>query len=184
MADQDLCIAHNRSTLDDLVEDDRIHTVIVAENFARYPLQDQPRFRAGLARSVEALAAAGKTVVLAYPQPIPWFEPPSALGLMAHRGENIETLGITRLRHNTDNRDEILFLDDLARRTGAVKFRLVDALCDATFCPVYKRGVGVLYFNANHISVTGARYAVSRFPFSVFPPARDELTGFKGKPAD
>ena len=53
-------------------------------------------------------------------------------------------------------------------------------LCDETFCPVYERGVGVLYFNANHISVTGAVRG-KRFPFSVFPPARDELTGFKGQ---
>ena len=184
LSDQALCISHNRSTLDNLIEDDRIRTIIIAENFARYPAQDQPRFRTGLAQSVERLAAAGKTVVLAYPQPIPWFEPPSELGLFAHRGQNIEALGISRMQYDTENRDEIAFLDELARRTGALKFHPADELCDRSFCPVYKQNVGVLYFNANHISVTGARLAIRHFPFDAFPPASHELTVLTGTRAD
>ncbi|NJO13087.1 MAG: hypothetical protein HC872_06055, partial [Gammaproteobacteria bacterium] len=129
---------HNRSTLEHLLRDERIHAVVVTANFLRYPASDQERFRAGLARSVEALAAAGKTVVLVYPQPTPWFEPPSALGLMAHRGENIETLGPSMQQYERENGDAIAFLDSLARRTGAATFNPADELCTPTFCPVYR----------------------------------------------
>jgi hypothetical protein len=181
LQDQRLCISHNRRTLEHLAQDARIRTVVLAANFSRYPWQDQPRFRAGLTRSVETLTAAGKRVVLTQPPPNPWFAAPSALGLVAHRGGDLETIGISRKQYDMENREAISFLDDLARRTGAMVFRPADALCTLTFCPAFEAGTGVLYFNGNHISVTGARVAISRFPFSAFPaPGKSELTGLKG----
>lgn len=164
------CAAHNRETLANLLADARIRTVVIALNFARYPTPEQPLVQEGYTRTVEALLAGGKTVVLAYPFPNPWFESPRELGLRAQLGRPLDTLGVPRATYEADQHAALAFLDRLVARTGAVPFRQQDALCDATFCPVYREGVGVLYFNGNHISVTGARLVVRRFPFETLPP--------------
>jgi hypothetical protein len=59
----------------------------------------------------------------------------------------------------------IAFFDDLAQQTGALPYRLTDALCTNAFCPAYDPEFGALYWDGNHISVSGARLAVTRFPF-------------------
>jgi peptidoglycan/LPS O-acetylase OafA/YrhL len=169
LPEQSACIAYNRTTLDHLVRDDRLSTVIVALNFTRYSDADQPRVRSGLTRSVEALAASGKVVVLVYPFPNLWFQAPTVLGFLQHRGQPLDPVGIPYAQHERENHDAIAFLDALADRTGAVPFRPAEALCSRSFCPAYQPGIGVLYFNHNHVSVAGARVALSHFPFEVFP---------------
>lgn len=157
------CIAHNDSTLAHLLADARITTVVLALNVARYPETDQ--LFAALDRSVRALRSGGKTVVLAYPAPNPWGDPPRELGLRAARGAPIETAGVSLRDYRADNAEAIVFYDGLVQRTGAIAFRPADAVCTDTFCPLYRPGLGVLYFNGNHLSVTGARLALERFPF-------------------
>ena len=164
------CAAHNRDTLEHLIGDDRIRTVILATNFSRYPPSDWPRLFSGLTRSVEGLSAAGKAVVLIYPFPNLWIRPPTLLGIVASRGEDLRTLGVSRASYARDNQQPIAFLDALSRETGAIAFVPVEALCDRVFCPAYRPDLGVLYFNENHVSVTGARLAITRFPFGALPP--------------
>jgi peptidoglycan/LPS O-acetylase OafA/YrhL len=163
------CATHNRLTLQRLTHDARIRTVVIALNFARYPNEQQPQVYAAVTRSVEALRAAGKTVVLAYPFPNPWFESPRVLGLRLVRGEPLDTVGVPFAQYMADQGAAVAFLDALAARTGAVPFRMTDALCDGAFCHAYLPGSGVLYFNGNHISVAGARLAMTRFPFTALP---------------
>lgn len=174
LPERSTCAAHNEETLDQLVRDDRIRTVIVTLSFARYTASDRVRIRAGLTRAVETLITSGKIVVIAYPFPNPPFEVPSVLGLMEQRGEPLGLLGVTFAQYEKENRSTIAFLDALSLRTGAIAFRPVEGLCDRSFCPAYVAGSGVMYFNYNdvsHVSVTGARLAVRRFPFTAIPSA-------------
>lgn len=174
LPERSTCVTHNDETLEQLVRDDRIRTIIVTLSFMRYPASDHPRIRAGLARAVETLTASGKIVVLAYPFPNPQFEAPSVLGLKEQRGEPLDLVGVTFAQYERENRNVIAFLDALSRRTGAAAFRPVDGLCDRSFCPAYVPGVGVMYFNYNdvsHVSVTGAHVAADHFPFAAIPPA-------------
>ena len=169
LPEQSNCVAHNARTLEHLVHDDRVSTVIVALNFTRYSARDQPRVRAGLTRSIEALSAAGKSVVLVYPFPNLWFQAPSLLGFLEQRRQSLGAVGIRYAQYEEENADAVPFLDALARRTGAVTFKPADVLCDRSFCPAFLPGRGVLYFNHNHVSVTGARLSLSHFPFEAIP---------------
>ncbi len=170
VSDRTTCIAHNDETLPALVQDDRIQTVIIALNFARYPTPERARVYAGVSQAVRTLRAAGKTIVLTYPTPNPWFESPRVLGLRYARGEDLDSIGVPLETYRADNADALAFVDALARETHAYVFRPTDALCDAEFCHSYLPEEGVLYFNGNHISVTGARLAMRRFPFESLPP--------------
>jgi len=174
------CMAHNDEVLSALAGDDRIHTVVIALNIARYPTPERDDLFAGVTRAVEALQSSGKKVVLTYPAPNPWFEPPRVIGLMAHRGEAIDQVGIPRTLYEADNADGIAFLDQLSERTNAARFRPADAVCNESLCPTYLPNVGVLYFNGNHLSLTGARLAMARFPLASIPspePAQPRALG-------
>ena len=43
---------------------------------------------------------------------------------------------------------------------GARLFDPEDRLCDQEICHIFQEGVGVLYFNMDHLSVTGASFVV------------------------
>jgi peptidoglycan/LPS O-acetylase OafA/YrhL len=174
--DRPTCDAHNRQALAGLLSDTRVRTVIISINFSRYPLEDGPAVFRGITQSVETLRDAGKTVVLVYPSPNPWIVAPRVLGLRAARGMELDSVGVPMETYANDNRENIAFLDDLIRRTGAIAFRPAETLCGPAFCPVYRRDVGVLYFNENHISITGARLALSRFPYDVMGPGGTDVS--------
>jgi peptidoglycan/LPS O-acetylase OafA/YrhL len=163
------CIAHNAETIDHLKRDARVRTVLLSLNFARYPWDERSRVLAGLERATTALQAAGKTVVLVYPFPNPWFNTPNLLGWRAQRGAPLNTLGVPFETYARDNHEIIAFLDDLSQRTGAVRYRLSDALCSQDFCPAHDPAYGALYWDGNHISVAGARLAMTHFPFEALP---------------
>ncbi|MBL8536238.1 MAG: acyltransferase [Hyphomonadaceae bacterium] len=163
------CAAHNHETLENVLRDDRLRVIILSVNFARYPAPERPRLFSEIETIVTRLRAAGKTVVLEYPAPNPWIEAPRVLGLMAARGQPLESAGLAYAAYIEENGPGIAFYDDLARRTGALPFKPAEVVCDGAFCPVYRPGIGVLYFNGNHLSISGARYALSAFPFDALP---------------
>jgi peptidoglycan/LPS O-acetylase OafA/YrhL len=163
------CAAHNGATIENLRRDARVRTVVLSINFARYPWNDRPQVLAGLERATVELQAAGKQVVLGYPFPNPWFNTPNLLGWRAQRGEPLRTLGVPFETYARDNEAIIAHFDALSQRTGAIQFRLTDALCINSFCPSHHPAYGALYWDGNHISVSGARLAVTRFPFDALP---------------
>lgn len=177
LPDYPTCPLTNRDTLAHLVSDERIRTVILAANFLRYPHSDRQRLLAGYERSVDALLEADKTVVLVYPFPNFEFEPPRVLGLLANRGRPLDTVGMPLTTHESDNGDVIAFLDRLSQHPDVEVFHPTQSLCVRGFCHAYLPEAGVLYFNVNHISVTGARWIVRDFPFASIPAAPEQRHG-------
>jgi len=158
------CAAHNSATVENLVRDTQVRTVLLTINYQRYPTEDRLRLFAGLERTVAALQASGKTVVLVYPFPNPWFDTPDLLGRRAQRGEPLNTLGVSFASYARDNAPIITFFDALSVRTGATSFRPTDGLCTGEVCPAHHPEYGALYWDGNHISVSGARLALTQLP--------------------
>jgi peptidoglycan/LPS O-acetylase OafA/YrhL len=154
------CIAHNRSTLERLIADARIDTVVLVANFTRYG-PDAGAMLHGFGRAAEALRAAGKRVVVSYPIPAMPQDAPRVIGLMAGRGADPSAFGTPRDRHDAEMSAVVASLDALTARTGAARFTPASVLCRDGLCPGYRPGDGVLYFDAEHLSLTGARLVVS-----------------------
>ena len=162
--DQPLCAEQNAITLAGLARDDRIDTVIFAVNFTAYPRAQWPAVLDGLTRSVEAMAAAGKRVVLVYPIPVFDYDVPSALGMMIERGQDPGAYALDRRRFEAANALPRAHLNALRQRFGAIAIRPVDVLCRASVCPAYTPERGALYYNKDHLSIEGARLVAALFP--------------------
>lgn len=171
LPDRPHCIAHNAETFARLTRDARVHTVVFAANYPGYPHEDWPRLAAGVARAVEGMRAAGKEVALLYPTPTFTYDPPAALGVIAARGGDPRAFVLPRPKYESVNNGTIGFLDRLSSRVGALRLSPAEALCDDAECRAYDAALGALYFNANHMSVTGARLVAAAAPEAMFAPA-------------
>jgi peptidoglycan/LPS O-acetylase OafA/YrhL len=172
LPERQTCTAHNRETLARLQNDERIRVVILSINFQRYPAPERRILYGEVEAVVDQLLAAGKTIVLEYPAPNPFQEAPRVLGLMHSRGMPLDSVGLPYDIYLAENAPGIAFYDRLLQRERVYAFRPAEAVCSQGFCPLYRADVGVLYFNGNHLSITGARFALSRFPFEALPPER------------
>lgn len=170
LPDRPYCLAHNAETFARLAGDARMRTVVFAANYPGYPREDWPRLSAGVARAIEGLRAAGKETALLYPTPTFTYDPPAALGVIAARGGDPRAFALPRSKYESTNSATIAFLDRLSGRVGAVKLSPADALCDDAECRAYDAALGALYFNANHLSVTGARLVAAGAPEAMFAP--------------
>lgn len=150
------CVGHNRQTLDHVIADSRVKTVILAANGIGYNLNRQA-FEAGYEKVVDALRTAGKDVVLV--DQIPTFDadPPRALGYAEARDEDIRRLGepVGSYEHSTSAWNSLVHRIAAERGLGLVPVRSI--LCPDDFCAMYDTSEGVLYFNRNHVSLAGAR---------------------------
>ena len=161
------CEAQNQRTLEGLVGDARIKTVILAANAIRY--DDMQSLRNGYQASIRALRSAGKRVVLLSQIPIAHADPPDVVGMAIRFGASLETLGISRAEYDGEAADWRAYLVEQAKLWGAEVFDPTAVLCDATLCRIYKDRVGVLYFNRDHLSVTGVGYVVDDLASRLYP---------------
>lgn len=156
--DRAYCVPHNRSVLEALLRDSRIHTVVMTAYYSAY--WSRPAFAVGFSSAAGQLHAAGKKIVLVYPVPTFSFDPPSALGKTVAHGINPATLGEPRRVYDAANAQIIAWLDGLARETDAKTLKPEDVLCDQSACHVWRRGIGSLYANATHLGMAGERYVL------------------------
>jgi hypothetical protein len=163
------CRAHNSDVLDRLRADPRIRTVFLVADYDTYGAGPSA-FTRGIAKSAQALTAAGKRVVLVYPIPIMPAEPPQMLGLHAARGADPASWGLPRAEYDRREGAKIAFLDELAAATRADALHPEQVLCDARLCRAYAPKWGALYFNQNHLSVTGARLVAAAIPQAWLEP--------------
>jgi hypothetical protein len=91
-------------------------------------------------------------------------EPPQMLGLHAARGADPASWGLPRAEYDRREGAKIAFLDELAAASGADALHPEQVLCDARLCRAYAPKWGALYFNQNHLSVTGARLVATAIP--------------------
>lgn len=116
---------------------------------------------AGVGRTVAALEAAGKTVVLVYPIPETGYHIPSTLARKLLRGEEPETF--TRPRAYFDHRQAAAIAAlDAAGSARVVRVRPADRLCDASACKVFADGQP-LYYDDDHLSLEGGRFVAPLF---------------------
>lgn len=165
--DYPLCATQNDVTIAGLVRDSRINTVFMAANFGGYPKADWPVISAGFARSVEALAHAGKRLVLVYPIPVFNYDVPTALGMTAQHGGDVVAYSVPWADFAATNREAFDLLNGLRAKFGADAIHPERALCHDGQCYAYRNSSGVLYFNRDHLSLAGARQVLRE----VSPPA-------------
>jgi hypothetical protein len=108
------------------------------------------------------LRAAGKQVDLLLPFPIYEFDPPSAVGWLARRGQDLGGFTLPREEVEKQSGDAQRMLIALAQEFGAGMIPVTDVLCGPSFCPTYDTSAGMLYMSSDHLSVTGARYILLR----------------------
>lgn len=157
------CAGHNTRTLERLAADDRIRTVWLVASYGGYEDENWTKFASGLAQTARTLAGAGKQVVLVYPIPV-IHQPPEIVGLRAARGGDPADHGLPLAEHARRNRRAVALLDDIRKDVGAAAVEPSSALCPRGMCVPYRPDAGLLYYNDNHMSVTGARLVVARLP--------------------
>ena len=165
-----LCAAQNVETLRGLLHDKRIGTVYLAASYSGYPDRDRAAIREGVARSAEALAKAGKRIVLVYPIPVFGYDVPNALGEIVQRGGDPADYAISRSDHEAANREATTMLERLQAKLGAEAIRPADTLCDKAWCHAYRNGAA-LYFNRDHLSLAGARLVLDGASLTLTAPS-------------
>lgn len=157
------CAAHNQATLEALIADAALDRVVLVARYQLYVKHDAAAFEAGLNRAITALTAAGKRVVLVDPYPGYLYPVPEALSNLSRRGGDPATLeqSIDEYRHR--NAPALAMLERLGALPGVTRVKTSDALCGDGTCAVIDGGKP-LYFDDNHLSMTGARRLVAAFP--------------------
>jgi peptidoglycan/LPS O-acetylase OafA/YrhL len=162
--DRPYCRIHNLDTLNALIADNRIKEVVMAANFQAYPRQNWNEVATGFEQSARRLAAAGKSIVLVYPIPKLPYDGPAGTALTLARGRDPAAFGTPRAQADADAADAILLLNRLSAEVGARTIVPTDRLCDTRACHAYIPSVGGLYFNQDHLSLTGARLVLRDYP--------------------
>ena len=149
-----VCRQHNIDTLAAMMADPNMQTVILVGNLHDDDTSSREAIK-GMEHTALELKKAGKQVVIVFPIPTFDYDPPSKLALASRAGHAPETIG-TSHAHYEERRGHIR--DEFARFTLAndmVGIRTDAIFCDS-ICHIYRPGQGVLYFNAGHLSLTGA----------------------------
>ncbi|MEO1471773.1 MAG: SGNH hydrolase domain-containing protein, partial [Pseudomonadota bacterium] len=178
------CAGFNRASLASILETPEIATVVLTMRMALYtegwvevgfgergrrpviigtdaaPLAegaDRTDFAmAGLEATVRTLRAAGKAVVLVYPIPEAPNDVPTTVVRQVMQGGAATGATIDRALFDRRNARVIEAYDRLVAEHGLLAVRPHDHLCDATACRLVDADGSVLYFDKNHLSVTGA----------------------------
>jgi peptidoglycan/LPS O-acetylase OafA/YrhL len=150
-----VCRQHNLDMMAAIKADPNMQTIILVGNLH----DDDASAReatAGMEQTALALQKAGKTAILVYPIPIYNFDPPSQLALSSRAQQPPQKVGQPVSEYLARHQ---AIIDDFDRFTARNSIRRVEPqslFCDDNLCHVYQPGVGVLYFNAGHLSLTGA----------------------------
>ncbi|MEC3912094.1 acyltransferase family protein [Sphingobium sp. CR2-8] len=151
------CAASNRSAFDAIRADPRLKRIYLAAFWANGDFDD-PAFVAKLDRTIAAIRAAGREVVLIGPIPPQPFDVPRRLAHLAQRGAAADARGVDRAWVEGRTRH----LRTLFRRWKGRGVTLIDpiaSLCSSGTCLIERDGKP-LYFDSHHLSVAGARLVV------------------------
>ena len=110
----------------------------------------------GFRRSVEALVRAGKRVVVVDPVPTYHYPVPAALAALDRRADLVTSFAQSRLAYEAAQQAGLAMVSRLAAIPGVHRLSTSDTLCPAAHCAVVQ-GDRPLYFDDNHLSVSGAR---------------------------
>lgn len=153
-----LCVAHNAATLEALVADPRVDTVVLAANGIGY-MGNSAGFFAGFEAAMNRLHAAGKKLFLVSQLPVHKADPPVTLGYASINHENLGLLGESVADYTARSRAWNTELGRLANKYDARLMSAQEELCGPSLCPMYRDGQA-LYFNRGHVSLQGAKLIV------------------------
>jgi peptidoglycan/LPS O-acetylase OafA/YrhL len=150
-----VCTRHNRDTMAAIIADPAMRTIVLTAN-----LHGRDEFAqdslAGVKETAQELARAGREVVIVRPIPTYDFDPPSMLALAARAGRDPAAVGMARTRFEARSGWIEAELARFARAHGVKTVTPSDLYCDAERCRVFDAEIGALYYNYNHLSLTGA----------------------------
>lgn len=150
------CVAVNATVLERLTEDASVDAVLLAARYEFYlggPKSDD--FEAGLAESIRRLRAAGKRVLLLDPVPTYHYPLPAALATRWRRGDELASQGQTAADYRVRQASSLALMERLVAGGQAERVGLGELLCNGPRCEVLE-GDASLYFDDNHLSMTGA----------------------------
>jgi len=175
------CDELNRQTLDGLLGDPHIKTVLLVANPARY---DEAMLEQGFRATVERLAASGKKIVLVSAIPVMTQDPPAFVGRAKSLSHDLESLGRPRQAYEQETGQWQAFVQALHIQYQTGYFEPASLLCDAKLCHMYQRDTGVLYFNSDHLSLKGASLVADQIARQIYTDvspekAQSQLASFK-----
>jgi hypothetical protein len=156
-----LCAAHNDATLRSLVGDEKVVRVVLVARYEHYLKTQAAQFERGLRHSVEALAKAGKRVVLVEPFPTYAYPVPAALVALLRRGQSFERFAQPHETYERVQAPALAMIRELGRVPGVSVVDTGAILCGDGRCEVVSDR-RPLYFDDNHLSMTGARRLAGR----------------------
>jgi hypothetical protein len=147
-----------------LLDSEAIRTVVLAGNFAAYVYisEAQEGFSGAFYLTVERLLAAGKRVVLVYP--FPPIEPAVFDNLARVAADSKDSTAFSQPSENflAELKGAFALLDGLGNKPDLIRVRPHEVLCDDARCYIYRDGEA-LYYDQDHISLTGARLLAPLF---------------------
>lgn len=149
------CGAHTSATLAAIQSDPNVQTVILSSNISNTDSR-APATLAGITQSAQVLTAAGKRVIIVYPLPTFDFDPPSMLAMTVRRGGDVSSVGMKRAFHDSRKASLNDALDEVIQGAGIYGVNSTEIYCTKIRCPVWREDMGTLYYNAGHLSLTGA----------------------------
>ncbi|MDR7271151.1 peptidoglycan/LPS O-acetylase OafA/YrhL/lysophospholipase L1-like esterase [Pelomonas saccharophila] len=150
------CVAVNDALLARLTEDASVDAVLLVARHEFYlGSPDADAFEAGLAESIRRLRAAGKHVLLLDPVPTYHYPVPAALAMRWRRADELAAQGQTAADYRIRQAAALALVQRLTADGQAERVGLDQLLCGGARCQVLE-GDASLYFDDNHLSMTGA----------------------------
>jgi peptidoglycan/LPS O-acetylase OafA/YrhL len=158
------CARSNRAAFETIRATPGLRRVYLAAFWASDPIDD-PAFLAKLDRTIAALEALHREVVLIGPAPPQDVDVPRRLAHLARAGRLAGAQGVDRATVEARIAPLRAQFTDWRRR-GVQVIEPMDALCDAHRCAIIRNG-RPLYFDSHHLSMAGATIIAALIP----PPA-------------
>lgn len=153
------CEAFRHEALTGLKEDQSVGTVVLAAHYLEESYDSRtPR---ALLEVAADLKRAGKRVFIVLPVPHYKMSVPTALAVRQELGWPFGASPLSRAEHLREAGEVRRELFSVAEDIGVELIDPMSALCDAEFCSTTHPTHGVLYFDATHLSVSGASLLVS-----------------------
>ncbi|MFN7694364.1 MAG: acyltransferase family protein [Burkholderiales bacterium] len=157
-----ICLTHQPDVLDRLIWDASVTHVVLAMRFETYLSKSQANeFSSALESTVAALRKAGKQVMLVEPVPTYGYPVPAALAQRQARGWPLEEQGQLVSDYERRQALGLSLARKLANAKEVVRLPAAEWLCDGDRCKVMDAAGRPLYFDDNHLSLTGARLLVA-----------------------
>ena len=150
------CRAYNEQVLDVIGVSSNISIVVLTLNHRGYPQIGDAEQLSGLEQTIKLLQRAGKKVVVIGPAPRPEYNVPAGFARQAVFGGSHVPDGLALSAHRTMSGARMEEVLRLSKVNGAISVDPVKSLCAGQTCPYAQRG-RLLYFDDNHLTMSGAR---------------------------